>query len=94
MLATAIGVSVLFFFGIGDTQKYMITWIVGLFIGLLFGIGFLLKKYYIPYFFHAHTEKDVILRKKFFQYAFATLISANIGMLLSNIDMQLIIFFL
>ncbi len=94
MFATAIGVSILFFSGTGNIEKYMMAWIGWLFIGLIFGIFIVIRKYYIPYFLNIAIEKDIHLRKTFFKYALATLFTANIGMVLSQIDMQLIIYFL
>lgn len=94
MWATAIGVCLLFFSGSGNIEKYMIAWIGWLFIGLIFGITFVIKKYYIPHFWSIPVTKDTLLRKIFFKYAFATLLTTNIWVLLSQIDMQLIIYFL
>lgn len=92
--STAIGVFILFFSGNWNTERYMLAWIGGLIVWIIFAISLLIKKYYIPYFLHTPTEKDHALRRSFFRYALGTLFSANIGMLLSNIDMQLIIYLL
>ena len=92
--ATAIGTCILFFWDFWSLEKYLIVWIGWLVIGILFSTIYMVKKYYIPYFWAVPAVKDSSLRKAFFSYALATLLTANITMILSQIDMQLIIYFL
>ncbi len=91
---TAIGAMILFFSASGNLERYMMIWIGGLIVGLSFAGILVMKKYYIPHFFHVKKDRDIALRNDFFKYALATLFTANIGMVLSQIDMQLIIYFL
>ena len=78
----------------GSTKTYMIAWVGGLIIGCGFSFYFSYQKYYRPYFQNIIKKVDFSLRKTFFRYSFGTLIAANIGTVLSQIDMQLIILFL
>ncbi len=89
---TAIGAMILFFGSYGNIERYMIIWLIGLLVAIIFSWYFSIKKYYLPFLHKVSIERDHSLRKDFLQYAFATLLTANIGMLLSQIDMQLIIY--
>ncbi len=91
---TAIGSAFLFFSDFGNLERYMTIWIIGLSIGIIFAFTFFLRKYYIPNFFFVKKEKDPLLKKEFLRYAFWTFLTANIATLLSQIDMQLVIYLL
>ncbi len=92
--ATATGTCILFFWDFGSLEKYLIVWIGWLIMGILFSMIYMAKKYYLPYFWSIPIVKDTSLRRAFFSYSLATLFTANITMVLSQIDMQLIIYFL
>ncbi|GAB0174435.1 MAG: hypothetical protein HHAS10_03140 [Candidatus Altimarinota bacterium] len=94
ILGTAIGVSILFFSDHGSTEHYMIAWVIGLFIGILFSSFVTWKKYYVPYLLHVKLKKDSTLIRSFMKYSLATLLAGNISATLSQIDMQLIIYLL
>ena len=94
ILWTTIGSWILFFWDMGNLKRYMIIWIIGLFFALIFALVIFAKKYYIPYFLHTKKERDIPLRQSFIKYALATLLLANISTLLSQIDIQMIIYFL
>ena len=72
----------------------MIAWVGGLFLAICFATVLVIKKYYIPYLLPVTIDRDIVLRKSFFKYALATLFTANIGMILSQVDIQLIIYLL
>ena len=91
---TAIGTATLFFTDAGNVFAYMTAWIGGLFVGCIFSVFFAYRKYYKPYFLSVKADGSNSLLKGFFRYSLATLITANIGTVLSQIDMQLIINFL
>lgn len=92
--SSTIGTSILFFTDFWDTRTYMMSWILGLFLGCIFWWYYAYNKYYRTYFQGVSIEKDTSLRKSFYIYSFGTLLTANISILLSQIDMQLIIYFL
>lgn len=94
LLGTATGSSILFFGDFGNLERYMLVWIWWLCIGIVFSSLFFIKKYYIPFFGHIKKEFDAKIRTQFFKYAWATFLTANIGTLLSQIDMQMIIYML
>jgi O-antigen/teichoic acid export membrane protein len=94
LVVTAIGVSILFFSDLGNTKFYMMAWINWLLFGVLFWGFWAIKKYYIPYFHGVKSHKDVALRKEFILYSLSTLFAGNVAIILSQIDMQLIIYLL
>ena len=94
MGGTALWVGILFFLWIGTIGNYMIAWVGGLFLAICFATVLVIKKYYIPYLLPVTIDRDIVLRKSFFKYALATLFTANIGMILSQVDIQLIIYLL
>lgn len=94
LIVTALGVSILFFSDLGNTKDYMIAWIIWLFFGVAFWSFWAIKKYYIPYFHSVELKKDTVLRGEFFRYSLSTLFAGNVATVLSQIDMQLIIYLL
>ncbi len=90
----AIGTAILFFWDFGNLEKYMMIWLLWLIISIIFSMIYAIKKYYIPYFWSLPATKDTVLLKAFFLYSWATLFTANITIILSQIDMQFIIYFL
>ncbi|MDD2693503.1 MAG: oligosaccharide flippase family protein [Candidatus Gracilibacteria bacterium] len=93
MFVTMIGASILLFSGSGNIYSYSWTWIIGLYIGLIFGSII----FYISYYRQHLTiplQKDTLLRKEIIKYSLGTLFSANVGTLLHQVDMQFLTYFL
>ncbi|MCK9272076.1 oligosaccharide flippase family protein [Candidatus Gracilibacteria bacterium] len=92
----AILVFTLFFWysGIGTLQNYSWTWIFGLIFGITFSYVLFYIKYYKTYLKGVKIIWDKILFKEIFSYALWVLLAANVGMILSQVDMQLIIYLL
>jgi len=91
---TCVGVIILFMTDSWNVERYMWTWIFWLIIWLLFWIFWAYRKYYKVYFLWIDQEKDTSERKDFIKYSFATLLTGNIWVLFSQVDMQMIIYFL
>ncbi len=72
----------------------MWAWVSGTLIGFLFSLYFSYTRYYVRYFKGVKIERDLQDRNHFVKYALATLMTANIGVILSQVDMQLIIILL
>ena len=71
--------------------NYMWAWLSGIIIWFIFSSFFAYKQYYKIYFKWVNIEKSIEERDLFFKYAFATLLTANIATMLSQVDMQMII---
>lgn len=91
LATTAFWTGILLFTNNGNTETYMWAWIIGIIIWFLFALYFAYTKYYRKYFKWVITTSTIEDRNTFIRYALATLFTANIGVLLSQIDMQLII---
>jgi O-antigen/teichoic acid export membrane protein len=89
-----IWVGILYFTESGNMLHYSWVWIISLFITLIFSGIYTYIYYYKPYFQNVEIIKIREERNHFFKYALATLLTANIGTFLSQVDMQMIIFFL
>lgn len=63
-------------------------------LGFVFALLYAYFQYYLPYFHRVNMVRDTEERMRFFRYSGATLLTANIGMILSQVDMQLIIYLL
>ena len=87
----ALGTGILLFGNHGTIENYMWAWITGIFLWFIFALYFAYTKYYSKYFQWVKSLAVKEDRDTFIKYAFATLFTANIGVLLSQIDMQLII---
>ena len=75
----------------GTIESYMWAWVIGTMIGFLFSLYFSYTRYYKRYFKGIQIERNLVDRNHFIKYALATLLTANIGVILSQVDMQLII---
>lgn len=91
---TALWTGILFFSDQWNVFTYMSAWIIWLLIGCIFSLILAYNKYYKPYFLHVQSDGEWELWKVFFRYSLATLVASNIGTVLSQVDMQLIIYFL
>lgn len=72
----------------------MWSWVSGVMIGSIIAVYFAYTRYYRVYFAGIRSERSISERNHFFRYALATLLTANIGVILSQVDMQLIILLL
>jgi stage V sporulation protein B len=88
------GVFILYFADIGDLLHYSWIWIISIFMTLIFSSIYAYLYYYKPHFQHVPSIGIEGERRKFIKYALATLLTANIWTLLSQVDMQMIIYLL
>lgn len=79
-----------FFMDIGNLVLYAWIWIIGVIIGIIFSLIFTYKNYYKNFLKNIPLQKDKALRKDFIKYAIPTFLTANISLLLSQIDAQLV----
>lgn len=93
MLATVSGASIILFSDHGNIYTYTWTWIIGLYLWLLFGGIYFYFNYYRTH-LSLPAEYDTELRKSMIRYSLWTLFSANVGTVLHQIDMQLLTYFL
>lgn len=91
MLATLAGTWMLLFIDQWNITNYMWAWLSGIVIWFIFSAYFTYNQYYKIYFKGVKIEKTTEERNSFFKYAFATLLTANIATMLSQVDMQMII---
>ena len=91
IFATGIITLILFLTNNGNIEYYMWSWVWGIFIWFLFSFYFAYIHYYRVYFQWIKSISDKTERNSFYRYALATLLTANIGLTLSQIDMQMII---
>lgn len=94
LLTTGIITFLLFITEKWNIENYMYAWVSGTFIWFIFASYFVYKKYYIVYFRDIKIEPQKNERNIFFKYSLATLVTANIGTLLSQVDTQMIIILL
>ena len=91
LIATLIATWLLVFMDQWTLSNYMWAWLLGIFIWFIFSAYFAYTKYYKIYFKWISIEPIPEDRNLFFKYAFATLLTANIATMLSQVDMQMII---
>ena len=84
----------LYFMDRGNLITYAWTWIGGVVVGIGFGSYFMYRSYYIPYLRDAEIIYDRELIKKVIKYALWVVLAANVGTVLGQVDMQLIIYLL
>lgn len=84
----------LYFLDKGNLITYSWTWIGGVLIGIAFGSFFMYRSYYVPYLRDAEIIYDKELIRKVIKYALWVVLAANVGTVLGQIDMQLIIYLL
>ncbi len=78
----------------GNLITYTWTWIGGVVAGIILGSYFMYRSYYVPYLRDAETIYDTDLIKKVIKYALWVMLAANVGTVLGQVDMQLIIYLL
>lgn len=77
-----------------DIFTYSMSWIWGLYIWIIASIIIFYKKYYIKYLKKSHILLDKDLFKTIFKYAVMVFLWAQAATILSQIDMQMIIYIL
>lgn len=80
--------------GHGTLIMYTWSWIVGVAFGILFGLFSVYREYYVPYLRDAKIVWNTPLIKEVIRYALWVILAANVGTVLGQVDMQLIIYFL
>ena len=94
MLFIMISVVWLIFYNLWTVTNFALAWVIGLYFWILFVLYFFYTKYYKKY---LKKEKIVFskkLTKEIFKYAIVVFAAAEAATLLSQMDMQMIIFFL
>lgn len=84
-------VSTLWFSGHGTLIAYAWAWIFPLFANILWNVWILNRLVFREYLAEAPMDHSDGLFREMFKYALWILLASNVGMLLSQIDMQLII---
>lgn len=82
------------YFWLWTLKNYSWTWIYGLVFWIIFSYALFYFKYYLPYLKNAKVFFDKKLVKKIFNYWFWVLLASNVWVILWQIDMQLILYFL
>lgn len=93
MVFLMIFVYILWFIDLGTVQYYAGAWSISILFWLLLSAGLLFIKYR-SYFILSGWIFSFESYKKIFKYAIWVMLSANVGMLLSQIDMQMVVYFL
>ncbi len=93
LITTMSGILILFFSNEGNIYHYTWMWIIGVYVGMIFAIGITLKKYY-HYFRGVILLPEKSLWKQFLTYSLGTLFTANVGIVLHQIDMQFLTYFI
>ena len=81
----------IFFFDLGSLTNYSYTWIIGLYIGIIFALFLFIKRYFTPYF---KKEKIIWSSKLFieiFKYSLSIFLGIQASVILSQMDIQLIL---
>lgn len=84
----------LYFMNMGSLITYAWTWIGGVVVGIGFGSYFMYRSYYVPYLKDVEIIYDRELIRKVIKYALWVVLAANVGTVLGQVDMQLIIYLL
>ncbi len=79
---------------INDVSIFAYSWIIGLYIGVIFAIILFIKNYYRNFLIWQKIIWSKKLAKKFFSYALVVFISVQASIILSQIDMQMVIYLL
>lgn len=94
MWAILIFVLFLFFGGFWNLQNYSIGWLIGLYFWILICLSIFYKKYYQKYFINEKIIWNKELGKQMFSYAWMVFLWTSVWTVLSQLDMQMIIYFL
>lgn len=94
MFFTLVLVWWVWYFDIWDMKNFSEAWVGWMYIWVIFAVIFFFKKYYFPYFKNEKVLWDRELFKTLFSYAIMILLASQAGSILSQIDMQMIIYML
>lgn len=87
-------VFVIYVFDLGDIELYSWAWVLWLYLWVILSIVWFYKKYYLPYL----KESKIIYNKELFftllKYGFFVFLWAQVSTIVSQIDMQMIIYLL
>lgn len=85
---------VVFFWDMSSLLNYSYTWIVGLYIGIIIAIWVFYTQYFKNYFSGEKIVWEKTLFNEIFKYGFLVFLGAQASVILSQIDMQMIIYML
>ncbi|MDC0506278.1 polysaccharide biosynthesis C-terminal domain-containing protein, partial [Candidatus Gracilibacteria bacterium] len=85
---------IIFIFDISSLTYFSYAWISGLYFGVIFALCAFYKKYYNKYLKNESVIWDKQLIKEISQYAFLVFMGASISTLLSQMDIQMVIYLL
>lgn len=91
MIFILFSVLFVFFWEYSSLTNYAYSWLIWLYIWILITLYFFYKKYYKRYFSDTKISFDRNLIKSIFKYSAISFLSAQVWVLLSQIDMQMII---
>ncbi|MDP5038974.1 MAG: oligosaccharide flippase family protein [Candidatus Gracilibacteria bacterium] len=84
----------LFFYDFGNIYTYSLTWVISVYLGIILAFNIFYFKYYKKYL----KNEKIIFEKKFFinilKYALLVFLANQAGTILSQMDMQMVIYFL
>ncbi|MDD3144515.1 MAG: oligosaccharide flippase family protein [Candidatus Gracilibacteria bacterium] len=81
-----------FMFDLSNIINFSYAWLFGLYIGIIISLFLFFKKYYIPYLKDEKILWDKKLFNEIFKYSLTIYIGVQAGTLLSQMDMQMIIY--
>ncbi len=93
MIVTLASAAIILFSWTGSLHMYAWIWIIWIYAALILGIFLFYRSYYRIYFL-IPSEKDLVLRKELYRYSLGTLFSSNVAIVLHQVDMQFITYFL
>ncbi len=94
MFFVVIATVMIFFLDMWNIIHYSFAWIVGLFFGIWISFVIFWKKYYLPYLKNVEILYDKKLFLSILKYAFLVFLWSQVTVILSQIDMQMIIYML
>ncbi len=94
MLFIMINVLYLSFYNIGNITSFALAWIAWLYFWIIFVVYFFYTKYYKIYLSWVQIKHSPKFLKKIFNYAIVVFVAAQAATILSQMDMQMIIYFL
>ncbi len=90
----AITTAFLFFTKTGTLENYSIAWVSGLYIGIITALFIFLKYFYREHFQWEKILRNTALFKEISKYALMVFLGASAGTILSQIDLQMVIYLL
>jgi O-antigen/teichoic acid export membrane protein len=84
----------IFFWGGGSLLEYSFAWLIWLYIWIIFALIIFIKKYYVKYLKNTSVLKEIWFIKPIIKYAGLVVVWTSAATLLSQIDMQMIIYIL